>query len=404
MKLFGVTKTDKHWIFTILGVRISIRSKYLELNARVRNLEKSFEKLDVLCPQKGDMLRTTSSLVAGETDFETAVAEVSFSLWNKLFGVDCDVSMDDAKNRRCWVLPHIAQVLNVYNTSDAPTQSNRVITYFTQETAWTGLADRLKTISTAYVMAAESGLDFYLYHDTGFDFTDYLLPNEIDWRIDKGSICFNLNHVSPLFFIKKFRSLERREKDYHIYQSDCLVNDLLRNTPLKDKYTDGAVFRKLFKFSPKVIEQARNILSSLGVGEKGYVAFHCRFLNFFEKVEKHGVITSTPAEREEMINAVHRTLKKIHQRNNLPIILFSDSNSFAALKHPDYVHVIPGKAAHVVSGGADAEATMRIFVDLYIMSNAQKVYSLVDKNVYHSGFSRLGAAIGDVLFIRTSFL
>lgn len=438
MKLFSVGKDSKHYIFNILGLKVSFRSKIITLNTKVKTLENELAdiKRELLVVQQEQKAQDTSLLnnEAVQNTQATQNAQVSqniqqikrelqtsraenrelsnhlralseflFPLWEKLFGWDSDIRTAYFKQNWTPLLANrlrmMGRILSIYNNSAEGKGKNRVICYLNKDTAVTGLGDRLRTIATAYVMAAESGLKFHVYHDAGFSLLDYLAPNEVDWSIRKEDVCLNLNQVCPLFFISRFRMLEKCNKDYHIYQSDSYLDKFLTDD-LREKYSNHSVFHRLFKFRPEVTGLVAEYFRKMNIKEKLYVAVHCRFLNFFEQVEVNGSVNSTPEQRKAMTDAVHRTIAKIHSETQLPVILFSDSNSFLAAEHESYVYVLPGKVGHVVKRGDDAEEVMKTFVDFYVMSQAHAVYSLTGDNLYNSHFSRDAAVIGNVPFIR----
>lgn len=277
--------------------------------------------------------------------------------------------------------------------------TNRVIVLMTDATVKTGLVDRIRTMLTTYVIAAESGMPFHIYHDAGFDLQNYLIPNEVNWAIDKTEIKYDLNKTSLFFYLRRFRKLDKINKDYHFFQSQILVDYMLPDS-LKGKYSDNSVFHKLFHFHPAVVLEAEKNLEEIGCKCGDYVSLHCRFLNFFQQVEVFGNTTSTPEQREKMLKAVHATAEKIHKETGKIIILFSDSDSFLQKEHPCFVRVLKGAPGHIVMNSGDADVTMKAFVDLLIMSKGSAVYSLRGDNLYASGYSRCAAvAIGGIPYM-----
>lgn len=388
-----------HVIIFILGIKVRFRSEKVELKRKLQNIETALanQKKEIKAIQRSAKDNEEGGLVIGRC---------LFNLWKKLYGFDADTLNNNWLRQGSggiWIVRHISAVLSHYesNSHEAYSENfgNRVICFYDDVTARTGLCDRLRTFAIAYVMAAESGLNFYIYHDAGFKLSDYLIPNEVDWRVERGDVSININNVVPLFFMRTFRILNKCCKDYHIHQSESYLEDFL--TPeLKDKYTNHGVFSKLFKFHPNVVKVSCALLESQKLANSNYVSVHARFLNFFEKVENWGKATSTANERVAMIAAVKKTIEKIHNDTKLPIILFSDSNTFLEQFSCEYVHVLPGKVGHVVVHGADAEVAMKTFVDFYVMSKSVAIYCLQGDNLYDSNFSKYAAAVANVPFIR----
>lgn len=204
-----------HVIISFLGMKIRFRSKILELNRKLQNLEAALikSKKEIQAIQRTTKENEEGGLVVGRC---------LFNLWKKLYGFDSDILNCNWLRQGpfgTWAVKYISEVLSYYNSNSLEAHSrnyrNRVICFYVDVTACTGLCDRLRTIASAYVMAAESGLKFYIYHDAGFKLTDYLIPSDVDWRIERGDISINLNLVCPLFFIHTFRFLDKCGKDYY---------------------------------------------------------------------------------------------------------------------------------------------------------------------------------------------
>ena len=300
----------------------------------------------------------------------------------------------------------IKRILGLYKTFDFKFRSaNRVIAIMTESTVNAGLADRFRTMLSGYVLAAESGKSFHIHHTKGFHLEDYLVPNEIDWRINPKSIASGFNNVQFMFFLKRIKQLQK-SRECHVYSGDNLIDNGFIPSSLAHKYSDHSVFNKLFKFHPNVISSANKLMQEIGITANEYVSVHLRFLNFFERVELYGNYPEgSEEEKAEMLTSIEATLEKIHKETNSEILLFSDSNTFLKSPHADYVHVLPGTVGHVVKHNGQDDVTLKAFSDLLIMSRSRAVYSIIGKNIYapgfcSNGFSRAGAYIGNKPFIR----
>lgn len=393
MKLFCITKDTKYRIINILGIKLRFRSKYRALQHKVNQLE--------------DELMTCKENI-----------KCAF-LSNYYSGIPTKNPKDP------WHKHLIKVVTDSYDIIDsAERNANRVIVYMTEQTQETGLADRIRTMTTAYIMAAEAGRDFYIYHDKGFKLEDYLLPNEVDWRISQDDISKGINKVSFLFLYSRFQKLTDTGREWHIYQSNNIIDNQFLPDALKDKYSDASVFRKLFRIHPDLMTHAAQVMENMGITERGYVAVHTRFLNFFEQVEpvidkspKQERVakdvdfgTGTEDEKAKMLLDMKYTLENIHRETGLPIVLFSDTNSFLASPHAPYVHLVPGTVGHICLH-QKADTIQKTFLDLIIMSKAETVYSILGENLHRmtpqsdnqarmNGFSHLGAYMGNRPFIR----
>ena len=236
MKLFCITNDTKYRIINILGIKLRFRSKYLALQHKVKQLE--------------DELMTCKENI-----------KCAF-LSNYYSGIPTKNPKDP------WHKHLIKFVTDSYDIIDsAERNANRVIVYMTEQTQETGLADRIRTMTTAYIMAAEAGRDFYIYHDKGFKLEDYLLPNEVDWRISQDNISKGINKVSFLFLYSRFQKLTDTGREWHIYQSNNIIDNQFLPDALKDKYSDASVFRKLFRIHPDLLTHAAQVMENMGITE-----------------------------------------------------------------------------------------------------------------------------------------
>lgn len=315
------------------------------------------------------------------------------------------------KELQGWPQSFMQRITGQYRTLDyEPRSHNRVIVYMTDKNTTSGLADRLRTMLTAYVLAAESGREFYIYHDKGFKLEDYLQPNQVAWKINPEDISFGLNKVHTIFLLRKYIDLSAWRRECHVYQSCTDVDTDFLPTELEHKYSNHSVFHKLFKVSPMLRIAAQQEMREQGLRKNGYVAVHIRFLNFFEQVEPSGVVSSTKSERLEMLKNVSLTIEKIHKETKKKVVLFSDSNAVLHAQYPEYVKILSGTVGHVLKHNGNADIVMKAFVDMLVMSRAKTVYSIVGKNIYEAtesqyggqrnGFSKTAAYIGNVPFVR----
>ena len=89
-----------------------------------------------------------------------------------------------------------AKELAPYYSTDAPRlpedgSPKKVICLFDGRIDHCGMTDRLRGIVSAYDVAKQLGYDFRIWFVNPFRLEDYLLPNEVDWRIDESEISYN---------------------------------------------------------------------------------------------------------------------------------------------------------------------------------------------------------------------
>lgn len=267
-----------------------------------------------------------------------------------------------------------------------------------------GLADRLKAMVSSYIIAKENGASLYIYHDLGFQLTDYLLPNSVDWFIEKEDISWGLNKVHNLWFTSEVKKIKTGKKEIHPHFTWDVTAKL--NDELKQKYSFYCCFHRLFKPSPKLSSQIDNTFATCGLVENNFVAVHARFLDFFETVETKDDTAFTrhasPEEQVNMLESMKKTLRMLHEKTGKSIVLFSDSKTFLSAEHEPYVMIIPGEVGHVYAKGDNSDVVMKAFLDMFVISKAASVYNIVGDGLYPSGYSYMGARIGNKKFERVS--
>lgn len=284
-----------------------------------------------------------------------------------------------------------------------PPKTPRIVVYMTEGTEFTGIADRLRCMVSAYVTAKENGRDFYIFHNKDFVLEKYLEPADTDWRINESQIRRGLNNVSFLWFLKSWPVLNPARREYHYYWGNLLDKDLILPPAIQGKYTFSSAFWSLFKMSSQLERLVNESMSTAGLVENDYVAVHIRFLNFFEAVEERCNAVDGTASKEEqllMLQRVAKTLDFIYKQYGKRIILFSDSNRFLTSEHADYCTYLPGQVGHVLRNSHNDQIISKAFVDLFIISKAKTVISITGENIYGGGFSWTAAYIGGKPFVK----
>lgn len=285
------------------------------------------------------------------------------------------------------------------------TSEKRLIRIYTQtSTDRPGLADRLKAFLGCYVIAKESGYNFYIYHDAGFSLTDYLEPNEVDWRIEKRNIHWGINRFKIEWFLNRFIYLDPQYTEYHPH----FTWDVIGNLPehLRHEYSFSKTYNKLFKPTEHLKKLMNKVYEEFGLLENQYIAVHVRFLDYFDAVEQNPDDTpfiklASEEDQKSMIKSIHATLDVIHEENpGMPILLFSDSTKFMNIPHPKYVLQLTGKVGHIHTHQGNQAVTDKAFTDLYAIARAKKVISIIGSGTYSSGYCKTAALIGNKPFAR----
>lgn len=280
----------------------------------------------------------------------------------------------------------------------------RVICYYRAKGPFApGLADRLKCMVSGFVISRENNRAYYIYHDQGFLLEDYLVPASVNWSIHYDDISLGVLSCKRLWFENKIVKLDDSIAEYHFLSGGDIVEKL--TDELKDKYNFAHLFHSLFRPSELLRNTIEAIKDVYSLRENEYIAIHARFLDFFENVEQKRVTAFTrhasPEEQQQMIESVNRTIRHIScEHEGKKVLLFSDSPTFLAAPHPEGVCIIQGEVGHIYAHAGNKDVTLKAFSDLFIISQASHIYSIVGPGTHASGYSYLAARVGARPFRR----
>ncbi len=264
-----------------------------------------------------------------------------------------------------------------------------------------GLTDRFKGAISWWNYCEKNGLDFRIHYVYPFNLTDYVVPNEYDWRIDEKDIPDNIRDTR-IFYGRgeKGQRLDRLHTDKSVwYYGNMDLGDTLDYPPYNRPW--GEIFKKLFRPSELVESHLQKCREEIG-GE--YVAVVYRFQNLLGDFNEYLYRTlSEEADRQKLIERALEELEKVHEENpGMRVLVTADSSSFLAeASRKSYVYVIPGKVEHMDFTDTDTDHTqLKSFLDFFMISEARKVYSVVIGEMYRSQFPQYAAKINGVPFVR----
>lgn len=288
-------------------------------------------------------------------------------------------------------------IRNEYKLFDTrPVHPDRVIVYMTRYTEFSGLADRFRTILSAYIIAKKNNRKFLLFHDKEFQIEQYLAPNVIDWRMTPDDMHRGVTKVQFAWFRHSWTRKLHPRKELHAYVIQGALSSLLETCP--EGTSAASLFNELFRTSPYLDSLIANTMQQNGLKSGDYIAFHIRFLNFFEPVEEFSTqddVTGTPEQQELMIERVHRTiLNELHRSGYQKALLFSDSNRMLAAPHPPGIQVLPGTVGHILKEQQN-EIVDKAFIDFFMLTHAHKIYSITGEHIYGGGFAWTAALLQD---------
>lgn len=268
-------------------------------------------------------------------------------------------------------------------------------------TVWHGgICDRFKGIISFYNYCRFKGKQFRIRYYYPFELTDYLVPNEYDWRIDDKDISDSVWHVRPICTRgEKGKRLLKLNTNRQIrFYGNMDLSEFLHFSPFNEDW--GDVFNQLFKPSgrlQKELDRHKEI-----IGDK-YIAAVFRFQNLLGDFEEYHYKRIKDSDyKEKLIHANIEELNKLSRAYpNYKILVTSDSDTFLQrASQIGAVYAITGKQSHVDTKSAPQNNAMKPFVDFFMIAGAEKVFGISVNEMYDSNFPTYAAKVGHVDFER----
>lgn len=269
-----------------------------------------------------------------------------------------------------------------------------------------GLTDRLRGITSLYHYCKERGIQYYLNYTYPFELSQFLKPNKYNWLINTSRITYNSSQAIPIvindwqFDVRLHKSyLDRvisknKGKQIHIYS----------NTPYF-KNTFKQDFKELFRPTFVLQHRVDEIINMIG---KPYIAMVFRFQQLLGDFKETGYKTLPINEQKLLIQYCINKVNELHKNKHSSklILATSDSTTFlqAVCQELDFVRMIPGKVVHMDhTSDASNDIYMKSFVDLFVLSKAEKIYLLQTGDMYHSGFAKYASMIEETSYEEIIF-
>lgn len=259
-----------------------------------------------------------------------------------------------------------------------------------------GLADRLSGLVSTYAYCKEYGKVFKGNYNVPYKLELFLMPNQYDWRIDPQKVVYNKRDSKPLYLPFKStlrenqrfaqKSLNKDEKQLHVYSNMRYFH------PINFKY----LFAELFKPTPLLQNAIDKELANL---PKNYVSITFRFQQLLGDLKERNFPTlKSEGERSKLINECLEFVKEVHRRHpDLDkFLVTSDSSTFLKeVRELPYVYTIPGNIVHMDfnSKDVDLKVHMKSFVDLFLIANAETIYTVVHPPLFRTRFPMFAASI-----------
>lgn len=267
-----------------------------------------------------------------------------------------------------------------------------------------GLADRLKAIIDCYNIAKLNGYRFRIVFKSPYPLEDYLQPAVCNWQADFSDLHYSVcgtRFFNEMYFLREDswhgRTALAKDKEYHCYS---YVGNRQPKVFPESGYAWSDLYRELFMPSAR-LQQA---IDACGYTEKSYVAVHLRFVNaleHFEAVTCYDNALHTEQEKLDLIARCKQGLMRIKaESEGCSVLVFSDSKRFLDSLDDIPVEVLSHDDIGHMSFGANDGATLKTFVDLYMIARAKKVYRIDAPELYAwSGFAATAAMIGGIDFL-----
>ena len=253
--------------------------------------------------------------------------------------------------------------------------------------------DRLKGLITVFAVSKALGKPFRLNWSYPFVLSKYLEPNKYDWIIDESQMTFGLlsykNIIAYGEIVNPSRLCKKRSSETHFYYGYDSLDKV--NAHFGTDYKWGELYRELFRptaYLQRYLERYRTEIGDC------YIAIHTRFMNLLGDKTETAVNPEldSDSQKNALVASAVNAIKKISSQHfGMNVLIASDSMVFIEeIKKamPD-VYIVPGTVKHIdTAGETDDSENIKMFTDYYLISGAQKVYSL-----WHEGMWILGQSV-----------
>lgn len=297
-------------------------------------------------------------------------------------------------------------LLKKYYFKDDNIVHDVVIVYICNGYTWHGgLADRLKGIVSVFEWCKKNNKRFAIHFNHPFNLNDYLVPNEYDWVIEEHKVSYY--GTIPKVCLMEPRTCHKKEVKEN---SRRLLNEWMDNNLNEENqihvYTNmnsgikrfSSLFNELFKPSDRLQCEIDKNLKNIG---GNFISISFRFTtimgDFMDCVGKE----YSEEDKELLLRDCVDAIKDISK--NAPaydkVLITADSERFLkyAQKRIENIYIIPGKVGHIDYKNND-DVNMKTFLDFILISKAEKVYLVKNKDMYNSAFARTAAMVNNKEF------
>ena len=266
-----------------------------------------------------------------------------------------------------------------------------------------GMADRFKGAITSYAYSKLHGYDYRIRYVYPFDLADYLTPAHYDWRLRHGEYSRNIWDSKLMYARAEHgrRLVRQKPEKYQLHFYGNYDNLEYLNKCFGTDFRWGELFCELFEPNTAIKARIGEVKSCIGTP---YISAVFRFQNLLGDFQEYKFPSIADEDKRQKLIATCldglRSLQEIHRET--PILVTSDSTTFLQLveKIPG-IYVVGGNRVHIgCDSTKDDDAYLNSFVDFFMLSESQAIYSLGTSEMYSTQFPLYAAKIHDIPFER----
>lgn len=274
-----------------------------------------------------------------------------------------------------------------------------------------GLADRIKGIMELYDWCQRNNYGFKVNFHDPFLLQDYLMPNEYDWTINKDQVSYHPDESEPVLLQRTglmSQSFLKHEQTY--YDWSMKLHSIRTHKQLHMKthfalssYNWAQRYHELFKPAPVLSERLEYYKQQIG-GK--YISISFRFTTLLGDLQDN-VNSELPFdEKRILIERCKNEILKIQTENPEVehFLVATDSITFIhSVENIPKVFVVPGEICHIAQerNKVNDDSTMKTFLDLYLIMDAEKSYLVQFGSMWCSQFPLLACKVaGREMIIR----
>lgn len=270
-----------------------------------------------------------------------------------------------------------------------------------------GLADRIKGIVSIYEWCINNDKEFRINFNHPFCLQDYLIPNKYNWLIDTSKVSYSYHDAEPKVCLLEPRTCHKKEVlDNQRLLLTQWCNNSLNNNKQIHVYTNmdrllnnfSILFNELFKPSKRLQSEIDKNLKELG---NKYISISFRFTTIMGDFTDCAGEEYSEENKVQLLKNCVQAVKDI--RKNAPlhdkVLITADSIRFLdyAKDNLNDIYIIPGKVGHIDYNSSD-DVNMKTFLDFILISKAEKVYLVRNKDMYKSNFAKAAAMVNNKKF------